>query len=84
MVAHHSYRALALEPLGHSYGALALEPSGHSYGALALEPWLWSPRATATEPAHLEPGLCKKRSRHNRSVCAAMKSSPQLPQVEKA
>ena len=39
MVAHHSYRALALEPLGHSYGALALEPSGHSYGARAPGAW---------------------------------------------
>ena len=66
----------ATKPMRHNYWACTLEPASHNY---------WDRMPQPLKPARLETMLRNKReATAMRSLCTATKSSPCLPQLEKA
>ena len=57
---------------------------GEQSPCTTTEARLWSLRATTTEPVHLEPVVTAGEATAVRAPCAAAKSSPCPPQLEKA
>ena len=63
------------KPMRHNYWDCALEPMSHNN---------WARMPQLLKPTRLEPMFSNKRSHCSESLHTATKSSPRLPQLEKA